>query len=61
MLERIREWGRRLLAGVVGDVPASVAACEFDCSRSACRHGRWESCPHRLEVQSDRREDRPDD
>ena len=33
---------------VVEDVPADIALCEFDCPKSQCSDGAWETCERRL-------------
>jgi hypothetical protein len=31
----------------IQDVPEEIAACEFECRRTECRQGEWETCPNR--------------
>lgn len=38
-------WLRRQ---VVEDVPAEIALCEFDCPKSQCNDGEWQTCERRL-------------
>ena len=42
---RLRRWMRSRL---VQDVPEDVAACEFECRRTECKQGEWETCERRL-------------
>jgi curli biogenesis system outer membrane secretion channel CsgG len=30
------------------EVPEDIAVCEFDCRKSQCLYGEWESCERRL-------------
>ena len=39
-------WLRRQ---VVDDVPPGDALCEFDCRKSQCNEGEWETCERRLQ------------
>lgn len=41
-------WGW-LWRQVVEDVPAGDAICEFDCRKSQCQVGEWETCERRLQ------------
>jgi len=43
-----RLW-KRVTAMIAVEVPADMAACEFDCRELECEERRWESCPQRLE------------
>jgi len=38
-------WLRRQ---IVDDVPEADAICEFDCRKSQCSVGEWETCERRL-------------
>ena len=40
---------RRLLR-IVDEVPEDIAVCEFDCRKPDCRHGEWESCQRRQQL-----------
>jgi hypothetical protein len=42
---QVRQWFKTLL---IQDVPEEIAACEFECRRTDCRQGEWETCPNRL-------------
>lgn len=44
----MRSLVRWLKERVMQDVPADLAACEFECHRRACQRGDWENCPLRL-------------
>ena len=39
---------RKWFKGWIEDVPEEIAACEFECPRSNCLQGEWETCPNRL-------------
>ena len=42
-------WLRRWIKGrLVQDVPEEIAACEFECRRTECKQGDWETCERRL-------------
>lgn len=45
---RVRRVVERFKAGWIRDVPEEIAACEFECRRTDCRHGDWETCERRL-------------
>ena len=40
---RLRTWWRR----IVQDVPADLAACEFDCQDASCDAATFDACPRR--------------
>lgn len=42
-----RMW-RWLKGQLVGEVPAEIAVCEFDCRKQQCTQGEWENCERRL-------------
>jgi hypothetical protein len=42
---RLRRWIKRRL---IQDVPEEIAACEFECRRTECQQGEWETCERRL-------------
>ena len=42
---RLRRWIRDRL---IQDVPEDIAACEFECRRTECLQGDWETCEKRL-------------
>lgn len=44
-VRRVVEWFK---ARWVQDVPEEVAPCEFECRKTECRHGDWETCERRL-------------
>ena len=33
---------------IIQDVPSDIAVCEYDCRKSQCTLGEWETCEHRL-------------
>ena len=33
---------------IIQDVPGNIEACEFDCRKSQCTLGKWETCDRRL-------------
>jgi len=45
ILQRWRVW---LKAQFIGDVPPEDAFCEFECEKSDCQLGHWETCRRRL-------------
>jgi hypothetical protein len=48
MTIRLIHWLRGQIAErIVQDVPAEVAACEFNCRKAQCRHQEWIDCPNR--------------
>ena len=53
---RFLAWLRRHL---VGEVPPDLAACEFECKVTECRHGRWVDCPRRLSARAREVDDSP--
>ena len=38
---------------LIGDVPAHIAACEFDCKTVSCPNDRFEHCPRRLAIEKE--------
>lgn len=40
---------KKIKAYFVADVPAELAACEFDCRETDCNDEEWETCPKRLQ------------
>ena len=32
----------------IGEVPAELAPCEFDCRKAECHEGDWNTCERRL-------------
>ena len=44
-LRRLQRWIKTRL---IQDVPKDIAACEFECRRTECRQGEWETCERRL-------------
>jgi len=57
---RLRDWFRNLFPGsqthLVETVPNDIALCEFDCSKTQCSFGEWESCARRLRFERLRQE-----
>lgn len=49
--ERRKSPLRRLIFWIksrfVQDAPKSIAACEFECHKEACRESDWAHCPRR--------------
>ena len=43
---RFVRWAR----GLVAEVPADVAVCEFDCTKTTCRSADFEACRRRREA-----------
>jgi hypothetical protein len=44
LMDKLSEW----IGRSVQDVPAEIAACEFDCSRPHCYGDELEDCPRRI-------------
>jgi hypothetical protein len=42
---QLRQWFKTRL---IQNVPEEIAACEFECRRTDCLQGEWETCPNRL-------------
>lgn len=42
---RLRRW---IKGRLIQDVPEDIAACEFECRRTECHQGDWETCEKRL-------------
>ena len=42
---RLRRW---IKGRLIQDVPEDIAACEFECRRTECQQGKWETCEKRL-------------
>lgn len=38
----------RISKEIVEEVPAEIALCEFDCSKTHCSSKEWETCTRRL-------------
>jgi hypothetical protein len=49
-LNRLQSWLSRQL---VQDVPDEVSVCEYECNRTDCRIGQWNTCEKRLYPVSD--------
>jgi hypothetical protein len=45
VLKRLGKW---LRLKVVQEAPEEVAVCEFECRKSECTRGEWETCARRL-------------
>jgi hypothetical protein len=43
--KRFSRWFRGHL---LGEVPAEIALCEFDCPRGQCMEEEWETCQRRI-------------
>ena len=52
-------WG--WLGGLIEDVPADIAACEFECRKPNCDVGEWETCDRRLFIAEGERRQESDD
>lgn len=39
---------KRFAGRLVGNVPADIALCEFDCRKEQCRYDEWSSCERRI-------------
>ena len=44
-IHRLRQWFKTRL---IQEVPEEIAACEFECRKTECREGDWETCEKRL-------------
>ena len=44
-LFRLRRW---IKSRLIQDVPEEIAACEFECRKTRCQRGDWETCENRL-------------
>ena len=44
----LQKWRIWLKDQFVGDVPPEDAFCEFECEKSECKLGHWETCKRRL-------------
>ncbi len=59
-LGRLMGWFRNLFPGsktnLVETVPNDIALCEFDCRKTQCSFGEWESCGRRLRFERLRQE-----
>lgn len=57
---RLREWFRNLFPDskthLIETVPNDIALCEFDCRKTQCSFGEWESCARRLRFERLRQE-----
>ena len=42
---RLRGW---VTDQIIQDIPSSIEVCEFNCRKSQCTLGEWETCDHRL-------------
>jgi hypothetical protein len=42
------KWRIWLKGQFIGDVPPEDAFCEFECEKSQCQFGHWETCGRRL-------------
>jgi hypothetical protein len=42
---RLRCW---VTDQIIQDAPSAIEVCEFDCRKSRCTLGEWETCDHRL-------------
>lgn len=47
MNDVIKAWWQKVTAWLVAEVPAEMAACEFDCQELNCDVQQWQNCPHR--------------
>ncbi|MEL6320295.1 MAG: hypothetical protein AAFQ57_06550 [Cyanobacteria bacterium J06626_14] len=45
----IRTFLKRVAMSLSVEVPADVAACEFDCREIDCPNEKFEACPRRLQ------------
>ena len=43
------------LCGLIEDVPADIAACEYACRKPNCEMGEWEKCERRLFIAEEER------
>ena len=59
-LGRMRDWFRKLFPDsekhLVEQVPNDIALCEFDCRKTQCSFGEWETCARRLRFERLRQE-----
>lgn len=44
----LKQFWQKVTAWVAVEVPAAVAACEFDCRELNCEERQWETCPQRI-------------
>ena len=44
----LKHFWQKVTAMVSVEVPAEVAACEFDCRELNCETRQWASCPRRV-------------
>jgi hypothetical protein len=44
----VRRFIRRIITGIVQDVPPDIALCEYDCRKEGCTHQEWEDCDRRI-------------
>ncbi len=43
---------QRLKNLFIAEVPQDIAICEFNCARTQCTHGQWETCQRRIDLTS---------
>jgi hypothetical protein len=44
----LQKWQTWLKDQFIGDAPAEDAFCEFECEKTECQFGHWETCERRL-------------
>ena len=44
----LQKWRVWLKDQLIGDVPPEDVFCEFECEKSECQLGHWETCKRRL-------------
>jgi hypothetical protein len=44
----LQKWRIWLKGQFISDVPPEDAFCEFECEKTQCRFGHWESCERRV-------------
>lgn len=49
MTQSLKDFLRTLKTYISDEVPADMAACEFDCRELTCSSQDWETCPRRLQ------------
>lgn len=56
MVNRVRQYLRKLLASIVGEVPAESARCEYICSKLECPPQLFHNCKKRKDYQASLRD-----
>ena len=51
MIRGLTVFWNKLKANISTEVPANIAACEFDCRKLECSNEEWETCPNRIETE----------